>query len=482
MRVHWTLPVGALVFGQGRFVPGFWLGFFLLVLVHELGHAAARAPLPPSGRVDRHPRAGRRVPVVGRSDRDRARAHRVGRRARAGGGATPPRAPRSRLSGPPDGVFTAQLAAAFTTTNVWLIADQPDPGGAAGRRRGVEASGLLARRRATGRGGASRRARRSAAGFAYERESATLERYAGEPARGGEIGRRRRAPAAPRRPEDAAELRPDGPPAPKAPGLSRGLRHRTPTCRFSAPFPISTEKHMLRSSLIGIGLAVAALVAFQVTGCGGSDGGGGAGSTGPRRDDRVAPGRPAAPARAATPAPRAARGRRAAPGRRARRGTAADRHGRDDGRRRDDRQRRDDGHAGTTGGAGTTGAAGTTGTGGTAFGQPPCAGTVTKGGACTADRSSATRPAVRRARASSPRPARPALYVEMDGCCVRPGRHLRLLQAPDGGERRCARPRQPQASQACTVDMCTPCNGTGGLAGGMYLDSSARRRPATASA
>jgi hypothetical protein len=38
-RVHWTLPVGALVFGQGRFVPGFWLGFLLLVLIHELGHA-----------------------------------------------------------------------------------------------------------------------------------------------------------------------------------------------------------------------------------------------------------------------------------------------------------------------------------------------------------------------------------------------------------------------------------------------------------
>ena len=39
VRLHWTLPVGALVFGQGRFVPGFWLGFFLLVFVHELGHA-----------------------------------------------------------------------------------------------------------------------------------------------------------------------------------------------------------------------------------------------------------------------------------------------------------------------------------------------------------------------------------------------------------------------------------------------------------
>jgi Zn-dependent protease len=31
--------VGALVFGRFQIVPGFWLGFFLLVLIHELGHA-----------------------------------------------------------------------------------------------------------------------------------------------------------------------------------------------------------------------------------------------------------------------------------------------------------------------------------------------------------------------------------------------------------------------------------------------------------
>jgi stage IV sporulation protein FB len=39
LRFHWTLPIAALVFGQGRLAPGFWLGFVLLVLVHELGHA-----------------------------------------------------------------------------------------------------------------------------------------------------------------------------------------------------------------------------------------------------------------------------------------------------------------------------------------------------------------------------------------------------------------------------------------------------------
>lgn len=39
VRLHWTIPVGAFVFGRFRIVPGFWLGFFLLVLIHELGHA-----------------------------------------------------------------------------------------------------------------------------------------------------------------------------------------------------------------------------------------------------------------------------------------------------------------------------------------------------------------------------------------------------------------------------------------------------------
>jgi stage IV sporulation protein FB len=39
LRVHWTLPLGAVVFGGGKFQPGVLLGFTLLVLVHEVGHA-----------------------------------------------------------------------------------------------------------------------------------------------------------------------------------------------------------------------------------------------------------------------------------------------------------------------------------------------------------------------------------------------------------------------------------------------------------
>jgi stage IV sporulation protein FB len=39
IRIHWTAPLGALFLGRFQFVPGFWIGFFLLVLIHELGHA-----------------------------------------------------------------------------------------------------------------------------------------------------------------------------------------------------------------------------------------------------------------------------------------------------------------------------------------------------------------------------------------------------------------------------------------------------------
>ncbi|MBI5533123.1 MAG: hypothetical protein HY898_10425 [Deltaproteobacteria bacterium] len=39
VRLHWTLPIGALVFSGGAFAPFFWLGFFVLVFLHELGHA-----------------------------------------------------------------------------------------------------------------------------------------------------------------------------------------------------------------------------------------------------------------------------------------------------------------------------------------------------------------------------------------------------------------------------------------------------------
>jgi hypothetical protein len=40
VRVHWSAPLGAFVFTGFAFAPGLWAGFFLLVVLHELGHAA----------------------------------------------------------------------------------------------------------------------------------------------------------------------------------------------------------------------------------------------------------------------------------------------------------------------------------------------------------------------------------------------------------------------------------------------------------
>jgi stage IV sporulation protein FB len=39
VRLHWSAPLGCLFFGGFAFVPGFWLGFLLVILIHELGHA-----------------------------------------------------------------------------------------------------------------------------------------------------------------------------------------------------------------------------------------------------------------------------------------------------------------------------------------------------------------------------------------------------------------------------------------------------------
>jgi Zn-dependent protease len=39
IMVHWSLALGLMLFSRFQFVPGFWLGFTLLILFHELGHA-----------------------------------------------------------------------------------------------------------------------------------------------------------------------------------------------------------------------------------------------------------------------------------------------------------------------------------------------------------------------------------------------------------------------------------------------------------
>lgn len=39
LRFHWSVPLGALLFGALRFEPWLWLAFALVIAAHELGHA-----------------------------------------------------------------------------------------------------------------------------------------------------------------------------------------------------------------------------------------------------------------------------------------------------------------------------------------------------------------------------------------------------------------------------------------------------------
>jgi Zn-dependent protease len=121
VRAHWTLPLCALLAGRLQFVPALWLGFFLLVLIHELGHAAV---------VRHHGYEVLSIDVLG-----------IGGLCRWEGEPTPIQ--RATIAwggvwaqmllwviaqaalfflGPPSSMFWAQLAAAFTTVNLWIMA------------------------------------------------------------------------------------------------------------------------------------------------------------------------------------------------------------------------------------------------------------------------------------------------------------------------------------------------------------------------
>lgn len=39
IRLHWSVPIAALVFTRFEFAPGAWAGILFLILFHELGHA-----------------------------------------------------------------------------------------------------------------------------------------------------------------------------------------------------------------------------------------------------------------------------------------------------------------------------------------------------------------------------------------------------------------------------------------------------------
>jgi len=40
IRIHWTTPIGAFAFCGFAFVPAAWAAFVVLILIHEIGHAA----------------------------------------------------------------------------------------------------------------------------------------------------------------------------------------------------------------------------------------------------------------------------------------------------------------------------------------------------------------------------------------------------------------------------------------------------------
>ena len=121
VRFHWTMPLCALIAGRFNFVPGLWLGYLLLVLLHELGHA---------GVVRYH---GHEVESID--------VHGLGGLCRWSGLATP--IERATIAwggvwtqmvifagahaalaglGEPTSSFWAQMAVAATSVNLWLMA------------------------------------------------------------------------------------------------------------------------------------------------------------------------------------------------------------------------------------------------------------------------------------------------------------------------------------------------------------------------
>lgn len=121
IRLHWSAPLGALVFGGLRFAPGFWLGFALLIMVHELGHAWV---------VKRVGARARSVDILayGGLCHWQGQVSPMGRACIAWGGvwaqalAFGAAATIQAVLGAPDSEPLAQLASVFARTNLLLIA------------------------------------------------------------------------------------------------------------------------------------------------------------------------------------------------------------------------------------------------------------------------------------------------------------------------------------------------------------------------
>ena len=120
IRLHFSIPLAAFVFGRFAFVPGFWLGFVTIVLFHELGHAAmVRLVGARVSNIDVH--------GLGGSCSWYGNPTPLGRAWIAWGGVLAQAVVLAFawtwiLVRPPHSVFAAQLLSAYTYSNLWLMA------------------------------------------------------------------------------------------------------------------------------------------------------------------------------------------------------------------------------------------------------------------------------------------------------------------------------------------------------------------------
>ncbi len=120
IRLHWSIPLGCIVFSGFNFVPAFWVAFTFLVLAHELGHAAVV-------RSFRHRTLSVDVTGFGGLCRWSGNASSFERSAIAWGGVLAqaaillPTFLLVTILGSPTNPHLAQVAYAFTHSNLFLI-------------------------------------------------------------------------------------------------------------------------------------------------------------------------------------------------------------------------------------------------------------------------------------------------------------------------------------------------------------------------
>lgn len=119
IRLHWTTPLGALLFSGFRYAPGAWAGFVAIVLAHEIGHAllALRHRVRVLG-IDVHALGGQCRLADGATRRERIVIAWGGVLAQALVLVLAVLVLRPAASTP----FTMELAETLVGTNLWLIA------------------------------------------------------------------------------------------------------------------------------------------------------------------------------------------------------------------------------------------------------------------------------------------------------------------------------------------------------------------------